>query len=55
MKNSNCVDKFNLVEHIHQIDVLKQFAKRYKGKTIDNIIQQMESISAEMLLIKVGL
>lgn len=30
-----------------QIAVLKEIALHYKGKTIDNIIQQLESILAD--------
>ena len=55
MKEKNCIDSFSLIEHRHQIDVLKAAAKQYKGKTIENIIQQMEAVSEEMLKIRIGL
>ena len=40
----------NFSEYIHllsNIAVLKEVAVEYSGKTIDNIIQQMESVAKE--------
>lgn len=38
----------NAVEIRHQISVLKEIAKEYSGKTIDNIIVQLQSRDKEV-------
>lgn len=38
----------NAIEIRHQISVLKEIAKEYSGKTIDNIIVQLQSRDKEV-------